>query len=195
MVDVTRPSKVRTTKPNTPAGIWSTIRTGTMSECWEWAGSRVSTNYGQVKYNGRPWRAHRLIWTFVFGEIPAGMHICHHCDNPPCCNPFHLFLGTPGDNVRDAMRKGRLVKGETHPFYKNPPPHIIGDNNPSRRMPERLARGERQGSAVLKELDIPIIRERRSNGEFFTTIAADYGVTPKTIENVVTKHTWAHIPD
>jgi len=52
--------------------------------------------------------AHRWMWQQVNGPIPAGLYVCHRCDNPPCCNPDHLFLGTPTDNMRDAMKKGRI---------------------------------------------------------------------------------------
>lgn len=77
--------------------------------CWEWVGAK---SYGYCNYQGKQWYAHRLAWTLTFGEIPKGMFVCHICDNPACCRPTHLFLGTNADNLQDASRKGRLIKSE-----------------------------------------------------------------------------------
>jgi hypothetical protein len=67
--------------------------------------------------NGREHGAHRALWMLTNGPIPAGLFVLHRCDNPPCCNPDHLFLGTPADNMRDMSEKGRAKgarKGEGH---------------------------------------------------------------------------------
>lgn len=76
-------------------------------ECIEWWGTRDSNGYGVVKRKGRMVKAHRMVWEECFGPIPKGLFICHHCDNPPCVNPLHLFPGTAADNNRDMMEKGR----------------------------------------------------------------------------------------
>lgn len=76
--------------------------------CWEWTGSRHRPGYGSFFADGKCWRAHRWAYTHFIGPIPSGMFVCHKCDNPPCVNPAHLFLGTNGDNMRDASRKNRL---------------------------------------------------------------------------------------
>lgn len=81
--------------------------------CWVYIGARNAKGYGRVELpmkrgvRGRRVRAHRLAWLRARGAIPAGMFVLHSCDNPPCINPDHLFLGTNSDNMTDMVRKGR----------------------------------------------------------------------------------------
>ena len=79
--------------------------------CWEWVGLKDKDGYGSLKVEGRMTKAHRLSWGFYKGVIPKNMCVCHRCDNPPCVNPEHLFLGTGKDNVADRDAKGRQAKG------------------------------------------------------------------------------------
>ena len=82
--------------------------------CWEWERSR-SHGYGQIRIQGKGHLTHRLAYELWHGiQLPPGVHVLHRCDNPPCCNPLHLFLGTQKDNVHDAARKGRYPYGERH---------------------------------------------------------------------------------
>lgn len=78
-----------------------------MSDCIEWRGARDKDGYGKTRRNGKDVRAHRVSYEAARGPIPAGLCVLHRCDNPPCINPDHLFLGTIADNVRDMDRKGR----------------------------------------------------------------------------------------
>jgi DNA-binding CsgD family transcriptional regulator len=76
--------------------------------CWEWTGYKL-LGYGAMRHGGRKVaKVHRIAYELWRGAIPEGMAVCHHCDNPPCFNPGHLFLGTRKDNMMDAGRKGRL---------------------------------------------------------------------------------------
>lgn len=89
------------------ARFWEQVSTG--NGCWTWSGGKDQDGYPVFTVGGRPYRGHRWIWEELRGPIPAGMLICHRCDNPPCVNPDHLFLGTNSDNMLDAVGKGRLV--------------------------------------------------------------------------------------
>lgn len=82
-----------------------------LGDCWEWNGSRCTQRggYGQVRFDGRTWKAHRLAFTAWRESIPEGLFVLHRCDNPPCINPAHLFVGTAADNNWDKARKGRGV--------------------------------------------------------------------------------------
>lgn len=77
------------------------------SGCWQWKGSSNKDGYGTTRYMGKSIMAHRLSFLLHGGEIPDGMCVLHSCDNPPCVNPDHLFLGTHQDNMDDMARKGR----------------------------------------------------------------------------------------
>ena len=92
----------------TVARFWPKVRK--TAGCWEWLGARISTGYGEITLpQGRQVLAHRFAWVQAHGPIPQGLLVLHRCDNRACVRPTHLFLGTQQDNVRDAVRKGRLV--------------------------------------------------------------------------------------
>ncbi len=89
---------------------WDKVAQGAPADCWEWQRSRCSDGYGRFSWRGAPDYSHRVAWQLTNGPIPDGMLVCHRCDNPPCVNPAHLFLGTHADNVRDMQTKGRAKR-------------------------------------------------------------------------------------
>ena len=99
---------------NTPDSIWKRIdKTGGPDVCWPWLGARLKKmGYGQTHWRGRTVYAHRMVYELTYGKIPDGLNVLHKCDNPSCCNPSHLFLGTNTDNVVDKMVKGRMSQSK-----------------------------------------------------------------------------------
>lgn len=137
--------------------------------CWEWAGSRMRSRggYGQVRWNGRTMKAHRLAYMAWVGPLRDDLFVCHTCDNPPCINPDHLFAGTPADNNWDKAHKGRGV-------------------NP-------VMRGEDSPNAVLTEQAVLEIRRRLASGWSLASLASRYGVTKQAIWRIKERKTWRHI--
>lgn len=96
---------------------WTKVQKPIGEGCWIWTASKYPYGYGCIRFNGRNEAAHRVSWELHNGPIPDSMQVLHHCDNPPCVNPSHLFLGTNQDNIDDKVKKGRSVGhiGEKHP--------------------------------------------------------------------------------
>lgn len=138
------------------------------SACWEWIGARDSDGYGHItiKIDGKTkWiKAHRLSWEYAFGNIPDHTCVLHHCDNPSCVNPVHLFLGTQEDNMHDMKSKGRSSK--------------------------RSRVGEDNGNSKLKEIQVlDISKDNRTLRE----ISQQYGVTMATVSDIKRGKIWSHL--
>lgn len=148
---------------------WANVnKTGT---CWLWTASFSGGggDYGAIKPCGsrKPKRAHRISWELHFGPIPKGMYVLHHCDNPPCVNPSHLFLGTLKDNSQDMIQKGRKAD----------------------------SRGVLNAAAKLSDGAIKMIRLRRNHlKEPLSRIAADFAISEATVSRIARRLIWAHVP-
>ena len=107
----------------TAADFWKRVRRSAPADCWPWLQARDACGYGRVSFRRFPAKrllgAHRVAYALAHGlrSLPA-RHVLHTCDNPPCCNPRHLFLGTHLDNMRDCVSKGRFRSREDHPRAK-----------------------------------------------------------------------------
>lgn len=96
-----------------------------LGPCWIWKMSKSKAGYGFVYKNRKVTYAHRIARELLIGPIPEKKHVLHHCDNPPCCNPNHTFLGDQRSNNADKIAKGRQAKGNQFPQAKLTPEKVI----------------------------------------------------------------------
>ncbi len=90
--------------------LWEKVEQKSRSECWPWISPSVHKfGYGLLYDGKKQTTAHRVAYQLIFGALSSESCVLHHCDNPACCNPWHMFIGSKGDNIRDAVSKGRHV--------------------------------------------------------------------------------------
>ena len=138
--------------------------------CWPWTAHRFDKAYGCFYLKGRVVRAHRVAWVLTNGQIPQsnkyhGICVCHRCDNPGCCNPSHLFLGTNADNVADREKKHRNTPGEA--------------NTSAKLTNDRVAK---------------IIKAYATGKVSHEDLARQFGVSSNTISRVTNRQSWKHLP-
>ncbi|KRB22709.1 HNH endonuclease [Mesorhizobium sp. Root172] len=132
--------------------------------CWEWAGSRLVSGYGRLQDNGKTIRAHKFFFERTHGPVPAGMMVCHKCDNRICVNPSHLFLGTAKDNKDDCCNKARHAHGAGNGMAK-----------------------------LTDELVIAIKAELAAATKSQAEIARQYGVSAVSISLIKRGKSWKHL--
>lgn len=134
-----------------------------LDPCWIWTGHIVG-GYGRFKVGKKTLCAHRVSWTLIFGD-PKELFVLHHCDNPSCVRPSHLFLGTKKDNAQDALSKNRLY----------------------------ITYGENAGNSKLTEIAVRDIRRRRASGESKSALAKEFGIGLSQVYNIVKGRQWQSV--
>lgn len=159
-------------RKNLAERFWGRVSQAGPGECWEWVGSRMSDGYGRIEHGSIisgtciSQLAHRVSWMIAHDRwVPDGLFVCHTCDNRPCVNPNHLFLGTPDDNMQDKKRKGRQSR-------------LPGESNPR---------------AVLTAVDVAHIRRLRSSGASLSDIGDKFGVSISNVSAIALRKRWGHV--
>lgn len=155
------------------------------SGCWLWTGTRSAFGHGSFSIGRRNLKAkaHRFSYEIHVGPIPDGLHVLHRCDNPPCVNPDHLFVGTDADNVADCIAKGRKHRGPRRSRYA-PKPQGPG-----------IQRGEACRHSKLTEADVVFIRSQPKETVSSRSLASRFNVSAPTIQDARRGKTWAHVPN
>lgn len=177
---------------------WERVNISGPNECWEWQRAINKNGYGKFRVSGKVLNTHRLAYEYTNGPIPNGLFVCHSCDNPPCCNPAHLWLGTAKDNAIDSVNKGRRATGNRSGARLHPERfigHNIGDANGSRLHPESRPRGECHGMVKITENDVREIRRLYDSGAFRNVdLAKRYGISQTQAYRITHRKRWTHIP-
>lgn len=159
---------------------WEKVSPEPNTGCWLWNGF-YNGDYGAIQVGKKQLRAHRAAWLLLRGPIPAGLQVCHHCDNPACVNvEGHLFLGTAKENQQDCKAKGRLGKRGMR----------VGD---WAKHPGKQPRGERNGQAILTAEMVVAMREAYADCYSVGQVARQFGYAHSTVWSVVCGLNWRHV--
>lgn len=157
--------------PDQVSAFWSKVNiTHSPADCWEWEGAKKPTGYGNVRINKQYFLAHRVAFELYNKVEPGSLLVCHVCDNPSCCNPNHLMLGTVKSNAADMLIKNRQKKQSLS---------IQGSKNHNAKLTESEA------------VEIRKSYGRKEMNQY--QLAAKYGISQTAIGSIIRRATWSHI--
>ena len=146
---------------------WEKVNVQDSQLCWDWLAGKTLKGRGSFRNDTGSCLAHRFAWEITHGGIPQGLLVCHKCDNPLCCNPDHLFLGTNRENNQDMIQKGRGF----------------------------FPKGVRNGRARLSEFEVRFIRYWVDRGYTHDSLLSSFQVTKQMLRNIGLRKSWAHLSE
>jgi hypothetical protein len=155
-----------------------------LGPCWIWTGTLDKDGYGFFHLTTvggakrKMVRAHRYAYNLEHESIASELFACHHCDNPPCVRPSHIYPGTAKQNSQQSVKSGRFIKGDRAPYSRNP---------------ERYPRGSQKIHSKLTEDIVRDVRARAAQGIAINALAREYGVDFNTIKWAVNRTKWKHV--
>jgi hypothetical protein len=158
------------------------VNFGAPDDCWKWGGAKKPRGYGNLRFQKTYYLAHRFAFAIFERSVPADKFICHHCDNPPCMNPKHLFLGDARDNTMDMIRKGRDGNNKNR---------ATGKENGQHTHPEKRAYGEKNGNSQLTWEDVDEMRQRYEQENLtYTQLADEYDISTSAVGFIIREEHW-----
>lgn len=160
----------RNRRPPVEQRFWSLVEIGEPDQCWNWTGARQERGYGKYLFEGKVSKSSRVAWILTYGPVPDGLHVLHNCpegDNPRCCNPRHLWLGTHQHNMDDMVAKGRDNRG------------IPGEANHNAKLTNEQVRQARQRYA--------------NRSGTIKGMARELGVSKRTMQLIIQNRSWQHL--
>jgi hypothetical protein len=148
-------------------------------QCWRWTGRKVQDGYGYFQVKKKRYIASRVAYFLHFGIDPSELNVLHTCDNPPCCNPEHLFLGTQPQNIADMVSKKR---NKSMPLNQN-----------RQHIHPEMVTGSKNPRSKLTEDQVKSIREQLSKGITAREIAKQFNVHASLIGHIKHRRNWTHI--
>lgn len=175
---------------------WAKVDISTVDACWPWRRARFENHYGAFAVGKTNFRASRVAYFLAFRIDPSEYLVCHTCDNPPCCNPKHMFLGTTADNAMDMKQKGRAAAGDRSGRRLHPERYATANDSihwPQSRIEK--TRGNNNGRALITSSTVRTIRSMHGVGINAHEIHRRLNLPIKLTQlyRIIHRETWTHV--